>query len=204
MLPRSRSSPSSSRFRCRWTSSRNTGRSVRSRRCRSKWRCGFGCCATVASWSRRRGTWCRETWSVLSAGDLVPADARLLDADDFFVNEALLTGEPYPVEKRAGAPLADDGAARAAQRRLHGQFGGERQRPRADRRDRTRTQLGGISSDLRREPPPTAFQLGIRDFGFLIVRVTLAAGPVRAAGEPACRAAASCSPSSSPWRWPSV
>ena len=35
------------------------------------------------------------------------------------------------------------------------------------------TQLGHISAELRREPPPTAFQLGIRDFGFLIVRVTM-------------------------------
>ena len=36
----------------------------------------------------------------LRAGDLVPADGRLLAARDFFVNEALLTGESYPVEKR--------------------------------------------------------------------------------------------------------
>src|SRR5437016_4156441 len=36
-----------------------------------------------------------------AAGDLVPADGRLLEARDFFVNEALLTGESYPAEKRA-------------------------------------------------------------------------------------------------------
>ena len=35
----------------------------------------------------------------LRAGDLVPADGRLVAASDFFVNEALLTGESYPVEK---------------------------------------------------------------------------------------------------------
>jgi Mg2+-importing ATPase len=39
---------------------------------------------------------------LLSAGNLVPADGRVIDADDFFVNQALLTGEPYPVEKHAG------------------------------------------------------------------------------------------------------
>ena len=33
---------------------------------------------------------------LLSAGDLVPADGRLVEAKDFFVNEALLTGEAYP------------------------------------------------------------------------------------------------------------
>src|SRR5215813_11018960 len=36
---------------------------------------------------------------LLSAGSLVPADGRVLEAKDFFVNQALLTGEPYPVEK---------------------------------------------------------------------------------------------------------
>ena len=41
---------------------------------------------------------------LLSAGDLVPADGLVLEARDFFVKQALLTGEPYPVEKHAGAP----------------------------------------------------------------------------------------------------
>lgn len=37
---------------------------------------------------------------VLSAGDMVPADAILLESKDLFINESLMTGEPYPVEKR--------------------------------------------------------------------------------------------------------
>ena len=37
--------------------------------------------------------------ALLSAGDLVPCDGRVLEAKDFFVNQALLTGEPFPVEK---------------------------------------------------------------------------------------------------------
>ena len=38
-------------------------------------------------------------WHVvlLSAGSLVPADAVVLEATDFFVNEAVLTGESFPV-----------------------------------------------------------------------------------------------------------
>jgi Mg2+-importing ATPase len=35
----------------------------------------------------------------LAAGDIVAADCRLLETRDLFVNQALLTGEPYPVEK---------------------------------------------------------------------------------------------------------
>lgn len=37
----------------------------------------------------------------LSAGDMIPADLRLLDAKDLFVNQAALTGEAMPVEKFA-------------------------------------------------------------------------------------------------------
>ena len=110
----------------------------------------------------------------LSAGDLVPADARLLDAGDFFVNEALLTGEPYPVEKRPGAAApAEAGLRQAANAVFMGSSvvsGSARVLVAATGRG---TQLGQISAELRREPPPTTFQLGIRDFGLLIVRVTI-------------------------------
>ena len=39
----------------------------------------------------------------LSAGTSIPADCRLLEASDLFVNEATLTGETFPVNKLAGA-----------------------------------------------------------------------------------------------------
>ena len=38
----------------------------------------------------------------LSAGDLVPADARLLRSQDLHVQQAALTGESMPVEKYVG------------------------------------------------------------------------------------------------------
>jgi Mg2+-importing ATPase len=46
----------------------------------------------------------------LSAGDMIPADLRLLSAKDLFVNQSTLTGEAMPVEKSAAAcsaPPAD-------------------------------------------------------------------------------------------------
>ncbi|MGL6017150.1 MAG: magnesium-translocating P-type ATPase, partial [Gibbsiella quercinecans] len=45
----------------------------------------------------------------LAAGDMIPADLRLLTAKDLFISQAALTGESLPVEKSA-APrnLADD------------------------------------------------------------------------------------------------
>jgi P-type Mg2+ transporter len=40
---------------------------------------------------------------LLSAGDMVPADMRLISAKDLFVNQSTLTGEAMPLEKNAQA-----------------------------------------------------------------------------------------------------
>ncbi|OIQ76232.1 magnesium-transporting ATPase, P-type 1 [mine drainage metagenome] len=43
----------------------------------------------------------------LAAGDMAPADVRVLSAKDLFLNQAALTGESLPVEKKADAAPAD-------------------------------------------------------------------------------------------------
>lgn len=43
----------------------------------------------------------------LAAGDLTPADVRVLAAKDLFLNQAALTGEALPVEKRADIASSD-------------------------------------------------------------------------------------------------
>jgi Mg2+-importing ATPase len=45
----------------------------------------------------------------LGAGDMVPADLRLLTAKDLFISQAILTGESLPVEKIAAAAEGDTG-----------------------------------------------------------------------------------------------
>ena len=44
----------------------------------------------------------------LSAGDMIPADVRLVTAKDLFVSQAMLTGESIPVEKYQLAPAKSD------------------------------------------------------------------------------------------------
>ena len=44
---------------------------------------------------------------ILRAGDVIPGDCFLLESQDLFADEAVLTGETYPVEKAAGMLQAD-------------------------------------------------------------------------------------------------
>src|SRR5271166_2044509 len=110
---------------------------------------------------------------LLAAGDLVPADGRLLEAKDFFVNEALLTGECFPSEKHA----RDEGVSSPeVANATNAAFMGSSVMNGSARLmvcgTGLATQLGEISSSLRRAPPPSALDLGTHKFGMLIVRFT--------------------------------
>ena len=110
---------------------------------------------------------------LLAAGDLVPADGRLVESRDFFVNEALLTGESYPAEKHAcdeGVQTEEIAAATNAAFMGSSVMNGSACLVVCG--TGLATQLGQISSTLRRAPPPTALEQGTRRFGMLIVRLT--------------------------------
>jgi Mg2+-importing ATPase len=103
---------------------------------------------------------------LLSAGDLVPADGQILESRDFFVNESLLTGEPYPVEKSptgdGDKKLATMGSSvmSGSARILISQTGAA-------------TAVGQIAKSLNKAAPPSAFELGARQFGMMIMRLTV-------------------------------
>lgn len=112
---------------------------------------------------------------VLSAGALVPADCRLIEQRDLFVNEALLTGESYPVEKTAHDANVTEVAESTALD--DGVFMGSSVVSGTARAlivaTGKSTHLGAIANALHKPAPPTAFTLGIRSFGLLIVRLSL-------------------------------
>jgi P-type Mg2+ transporter len=118
---------------------------------------------------------------LLSAGSLVPADAQLLEADDFFVNQAQLTGEPYPVEKSAAKnALAENAVAapevwslEAADTVFMGSSVVSGSARALIGRTGSATALGQIAVSLADKAPPTAFEIGTRQFGMLIMRLTL-------------------------------
>ncbi|HWK64332.1 MAG TPA: magnesium-translocating P-type ATPase [Rhizobiaceae bacterium] len=111
---------------------------------------------------------------LLAAGVIVPADCRLIEARDLFVNEALLTGEPYPAEKNANPARPEAAEASTPDNAV---FMGSSVVSGTARAlvvaTGRATRLGAIAGALHEEPPPTAFTLGIREFGMLIVRLTV-------------------------------
>lgn len=112
--------------------------------------------------------------ALLVAGDLIPADGRVLDAQDFFVKQALLTGESYPVEKKPGA-LPD--TATELQEATNAVFMGTSVISGSARmlvvKTGTATAIGEIADSVSRPSPPTSFELGTRHFGMLIMRLTI-------------------------------
>jgi Mg2+-importing ATPase len=108
----------------------------------------------------------------LAAGDLVPADGRLIEAHDCFVNQALLTGEPYPVEKHAGVCDARD-PAQAVNAAFAGTSVISGYATMLVCRTGRATALGALAGTLAQRAPVTAFEQGVRRFGALILRLTV-------------------------------
>jgi len=110
----------------------------------------------------------------LIAGDLVPADSRLLESRDLFVNQALLTGEPYPAEKQASdAPSGAEDPAGASNAVFAGTSVISGTATIAVCRTGARSALGHLATSLAEKPPATEFAVGIRRFGLLIMRLTV-------------------------------
>jgi Mg2+-importing ATPase len=97
----------------------------------------------------------------LSAGDIVPADGKLISADDFFLNESSLSGESLPVEKRAeenSLIYSGTNVISGFGQYLVTNIGAD-------------TEFGKIAQKINEPKLENAFEKGIKDFGFLIIKV---------------------------------
>lgn len=107
----------------------------------------------------------------LSAGSLIPADGLILVAKDFFVNQAVLTGETFPVEKKPGVV---DQLADLAQR-VNMVFMGTNVSSGSAKvlvvETGPRTAFGQIADKLTLRPPENEFQHGIRKLGYLLTEI---------------------------------
>ncbi len=115
---------------------------------------------------------------LLAAGDMVPADVRLLDCKDLFVSQAVLTGESFPVEKTSGAVAADRPPLDLENICWLGtsvESGTARAVVVATGRE---TYLGSISAALEPPESATAFDVGMERFTWFMVALVAVMVPL--------------------------
>ncbi|RXF69893.1 magnesium-translocating P-type ATPase [Hansschlegelia zhihuaiae] len=108
----------------------------------------------------------------LRPGDIVPADGWVVESRSMRVDEAALTGEPYPVEKRVG-PSGAATPAEAYDVMFAGASLVSGSGVMLTAVTGADTALGRVAAALETEPPASAFQRGLTDLGRLIVKLTI-------------------------------
>jgi P-type Mg2+ transporter len=120
----------------------------------------------------------------LAAGDMIPADIRLLSAKDLFVSQAMLTGEAIPLEKHAVAPtrvIADDATQSVLERETACFMGtnvvsGTAIAVVAATGDATH--FGAMAKDIAGARPLTSFDKGISKVSWMLVRFLMVMTPL--------------------------
>jgi Mg2+-importing ATPase len=109
--------------------------------------------------------------ALLSAGSLIPADGLVIEAKDFFVDQAVLTGETFPVEKKPGV-IAETASL---SERTNVIFMGTSVRSGSAKvlivKTGLNTAFGQIANRLTLRPPETEFERGIKQLGYLLTEV---------------------------------
>ncbi len=111
---------------------------------------------------------------LLSAGSLVPADAVVLEAKDFFVNQAVLTGETFPVEKTSGVVDEKAGLAERSNCVFMGTSVSSGTAQVLLVQTGKGSVFGQIADKLALRPQLTEFERGVHRFGYLLTRIMLA------------------------------
>jgi len=106
------------------------------------------------------------------AGDIIPADALIIESTAFAAGEAALTGEPYPVEKHAGVCDAKSPgqAVNALFRGAVAQTGEALALVVGTGRS---TQFGSAAAALAQNADPSPFQRDLHQFGLVVARATM-------------------------------
>ncbi len=110
---------------------------------------------------------------VLSAGSLIPADGVILSASNLFVNQAVLTGETFPVEKTIAPVAANASLAERTNCVFMGTSVGSGTATAVIVETGRSTIFGQIAQRLSLRPEETEFERGIHRFGNLLSQVML-------------------------------
>jgi Mg2+-importing ATPase len=98
---------------------------------------------------------------LLTAGNIIPGDGRVVTATHFYTNEATLTGEAFPQLKEPGMPVYMGSSVSTGQAQVEITATGHA------------TQFSKVVAALNTRPPITEFDREIRDFSFLVLRITM-------------------------------
>lgn len=114
----------------------------------------------------------------LSAGDMVPADVRILQAKDLFVSQSALTGESEPVEKCAHAGEPAGALTDAKNLAFMGSSVISGSAETVAIATGNSTQLGAAAKHLNQKPPKTTFEKGVNAVSWVLIRFMLVMVPV--------------------------
>lgn len=109
---------------------------------------------------------------IFKAGDIIPADCRIIGSCELHVNESVLTGESFPAEKAAGVLPPETSLVKRTNCLWKGTSvisGTARAVAVFTGQD---TAFGKLISSLQTQPE-TAFEKGIKAFGFFLLQITI-------------------------------
>lgn len=115
----------------------------------------------------------------LSAGDMVPADMRILEAKDLFVSQASLTGESAPQEKvPAVAATSNKAVTELSNLAFMGTNVISGSATGLVLRSGDHTLFGSLASSMAQEAPETNFTKGVNAVSWILIRFMMAMVPI--------------------------
>lgn len=110
---------------------------------------------------------------LLEAGDIVPADALIISSKDLYVNESALTGESFPSEKKECVLAAETTLIERKNSVFRGTNIVSGTATVISAVPAEESELGKIQTGIEAPDGATAFEKGIKHFGYLLMRVGL-------------------------------
>ncbi|WP_101477420.1 magnesium-translocating P-type ATPase [Candidatus Nitrosotalea bavarica] len=110
---------------------------------------------------------------LLSAGSKIPADCIIIESRDLFVNEAVLTGETFPVEKNSDPVYSELATAKKTNTLFMGTNVISGNSKAVVVKTGLQTEFGKVADRLRFRAPETEFEQGVKKFGYFLTQVTL-------------------------------